>query len=455
MRKASILLSGIFFLLLAYSAQAQETLHAKRIDTVISQLAEQYKFSGSVLIAEKGKVILNKGYGYSIVDRDSTCDANTYFQIGSITKTFTATTILLLQQDSLLHVSDKLSKYFPDYPKGDSITIEHLLTHTSGIYNYTEDAALMQYGFMQPISREDMMSHFKDVPLAFTPGAMHQYSNSNYMLLGYIIEEATGKTYYDVVRERIFEPLGMSHSGFNFANFPSWDKAQGYLVMRPGRLTPSPPVDSTFSYAAGAIFTTTTDLYKWAQAVIDQKLLSKKLWQKALTKYKGNYGYGWAITDSSDSDVGKKIVGHNGGIHGFVAEFRMVPEDKTVIILLCNDMQDNVADLSTTVASILYDKPYDKRARKVEVKMKAEDLAEYEGRYALADNFDVLIYSQTGSLWAQATKQIPFRILNYKKDHFFIEEVEAEISFVRNEKGKITHMVLHQNGKDIKGRKWQ
>ncbi|MEZ5016929.1 MAG: serine hydrolase [Flavipsychrobacter sp.] len=454
MRKASILLAGIF-IVLGLNAKAQKTPTAKKIDTVITQLASQYKFSGSVLIADKGKVILNKGYGYSIVDRNDSCDENTYFQIGSITKTFTATTVLLLQQDSLLHVSDKISKYFPDYPKGDSITIEHLLTHTSGIYNYTENDALMQYAFMQHIERKDMMGYFKDVPLAFTPGSMHAYSNSNYMLLGYIIEEATGKTYYEVVRERIFEPLGMKHTGFNFANFPSWDKAQGYLVMRPGRLTPSPPVDSSFSYAAGAIYTTTGDLYKWAQAILDQKLLSKTLWEKALTKYKKNYGYGWVIKDSSESGVDKKMIGHNGGIHGFIAEFRLVPEDKSVIILLCNDMQDNVADLSTTIASILYNKPYDKRARKIEIKMKQEELAEYEGRYALAENFDVLIYSQTGSLWAQATKQIPFRILNYKKDHFFIEEVEAEISFVRNEKGKITHMVLHQNGKDIKGRKWQ
>lgn len=454
MRKSILLLTGIFFLI-SQLAQAQASKKANEIDTVISRLASKYQFSGTVLVADKGKIILHKGYSLSIVDKNDTCKQKTYYQIGSITKTFTATTILLLQEDSLLHVSDKLSKYYPDYPKGDSITIENLLMHTSGIFNYTEDADFMLYKAMEHIDEKEMVALFKDKPLAFTPGSQYSYSNSNYMLLGYIIEKVTGKTYFEVVREKIFAPLKMTNSGFSYNTFPSWDKAQGYFVMRPGRVTPSPTVDSSVSYAAGTMFTTTGDMYKWAQAVISKKLLSKNTWAKAHTPNENGYAYGWIVKDSASSKIGKKYIGHNGAIHGFKAEFYMVPEDKSVVIILGNDMNDNVGELAKTIGAILYDKPYDKREPKKEIKLSEEVMAEYEGRYALAENLDILIYTQTGSVWAQPTKQLPFRILNYKKDHFFVEEAEVEISFVRDDKGKISHMILKQNGQEVKGRKWQ
>ena len=156
---------------------------------------------------------------------------NSIFQIGSITKQFTATVILKLQEENKLKVTDKLSQYFPDYPKGDSITIEQLLTHTSGIYSYTSDHVFMQHEVSKPADRQKMMALFKDKPLQFSPGTKWEYSNSAYSLLGYIIEDVAKMPYEQAVRKYIFSPVKMDHSGFDFTHLANINKATGYFRL--------------------------------------------------------------------------------------------------------------------------------------------------------------------------------------------------------------------------------
>jgi CubicO group peptidase (beta-lactamase class C family) len=179
-----------------------------RLEELMSAYANQYKFNGAVLVSHKGKVLLDKGYGLRNAGDKTPNDQKGIFQIGSITKQFTATVILKLQEEKKLNVADKLHKYFPGYPKGDSITIEHLLTHTSGIYSYTSDPAFMQNEVTKPADRQKMMALFKDKPLQFSPGTKWEYSNSAYSLLGYIIEDVAKMPYEQAVRRYIFKPLG-------------------------------------------------------------------------------------------------------------------------------------------------------------------------------------------------------------------------------------------------------
>src|SRR5580698_6851449 len=166
---------------------------AQEIDELLKEYTKQNIFNGVALVAQKGKILLEKGYGYKNVATKTPNDTNTIFQIGSITKQFTAAIILQLQEQHRLSVQDRLSKYIPDYPNSDSITIENLLTHTSGIYNYTNDDAYMQNTSATPIKLETLISLFKNKPLDFSPGTKYSYSNSGYVLLGYIIERITGK----------------------------------------------------------------------------------------------------------------------------------------------------------------------------------------------------------------------------------------------------------------------
>src|SRR5450432_2236055 len=169
-----------------------------KLDTLINAYAKLYRFNGSALVAKNGTILLNKGYGYRNAADKVLNSEQTIFQLGSITKQFTSAVILKLQEEKKLSVSDKVSKYFPQYPKGDSITIEQLLTHTSGVYNYTNDQNFMANEMTKPASREKIMALFKDKPLDFPPGTGWNYSNSGYSLLGYIIEIATGKPYEQV-----------------------------------------------------------------------------------------------------------------------------------------------------------------------------------------------------------------------------------------------------------------
>src|SRR5580698_113597 len=187
--KKTVLFLSIAVIIIKVHAQTP----SQEINELLKQYTKQNSFNGVALVAQKGKILLEQGYGYKNATTKSLNDSNTVFQIGSITKQFTSAIILQLQEQHKLSVQDKLSKYIPDYPNSDSITIENLLTHTSGIYNYTNDDAYMQNTSATPIKLETLISLFKNKPLDFSPGTKYSYSNSGYVLLGYIIERITGK----------------------------------------------------------------------------------------------------------------------------------------------------------------------------------------------------------------------------------------------------------------------
>ncbi|TMI88097.1 MAG: beta-lactamase family protein [Bacteroidetes bacterium] len=336
MKKILILVAAFFIVHLSF---AQETA---KLDELISAYAKMYKFNGAALVAKNGVILLNKGYGYRNAADKIANTEQTVFQLGSITKQFTSAIILKLQQEKKLSVSDKLSKYFPGYPKGDSITIEHLLSHTSGIFNYTNDEKFMENEITKPSSREKIMALFKDKPLDFSPGTAWNYSNSGYSLLGYIIEDVTKMPYEKVVRKYIFTPLQMTHSGFDFTHLKNKEKATGYFKLDDKEIVPAPIVDSTIAFSAGAIYSTTGDLYLWHKALQQNKILLKEQQEKAYTPVKNKYGYGWSI----DSVEGKRRVSHGGGIHGFVTNISRVPEDDICIVLLSNTSNPAISEIT-------------------------------------------------------------------------------------------------------------
>jgi CubicO group peptidase (beta-lactamase class C family) len=321
-----------FFLLLSFALTflACSQPHPQNLDSLLTAYHDTAGFNGSVLVARKGTIILEKGYGFRNLKARLPNDSNTIFQIGSITKQFTSAIILQLQEQKKLSVHDYLSKFLPRFPGGNKITIEQLLTHTSGVYNYTNDRVFMNTRSTQPISRDSLLAIFSNKPPDFQPGEKFSYSNSNYILLGCVIEEVAGRPYFEVVRERIFKPLHMDHTGFDFTDLQSPDKALGYAS--PKTETPAIIVDSSVSFAAGAIYTTVQDLYKWNSALLGDKVLSQASLEQAFTPHLEKYGYGWTI----DSVEGKRVLYHGGGIPGFVALNYRIPADSTCIIVLLN-----------------------------------------------------------------------------------------------------------------------
>jgi CubicO group peptidase (beta-lactamase class C family) len=435
----------LFTLLLSYAASAQNMVHD--LDSLLKAYNREDEFNGTVIAAKNGEVVFKKGYGFKNTAKKQLNDSSTIYQLGSVTKTFTSTMILMLQEQGKLNVKDYLQKYMPDYPDADKITIEQLLTHTSGIFNYTDDSVFRNKDMFKHQSRKDLIGVFKDKITKMEPGEKFSYSNSNYLLLGYIIEDITGKSYYAALREMILTPLGMHHTGCDFKGLKSADKATGYFSIAGGTGVASPFVDSSVSFAAGAIYSTVSDMYIYAQALLDNKLLRPVDWMMATKPNKENYGYGWMLGEM----YGHKSVGHNGGVHGFVSNFFMVPEDKTVVVLLCNDMTNDPGNVRRAVTSLLYYKGFEMPAGKKQVNLPLKTMQEYVGDYELAPGFVIKITLQGKALMGQVTGQSPFRMYAERKDHFFLKVVDAQISFARKLDGKIEKLMLRQNGKIIPG----
>jgi CubicO group peptidase (beta-lactamase class C family) len=444
MKKIMIL---VLVLCRVFAVIAQDA--GSKIDSLISAYAKLDKFNGTALVARNGNILLNKGYGYRNVAGKVLNNEQSIFQLGSITKQFTAAIILKLQEENKLSVSDKLSKFFPDYPKGDSITIKQLLTHTSGIYNYTNDGNFMATETSKPHSKEQMMVLFKDKPLDFSPGTSWNYSNSGYSLLGYIIEAVTNRPYEEAVHKYIFRPLNMEHSGFDFANLKSTDKTTGYFMLNATNAQPAPIVDSTVAFSAGAIYSTTGDLYLWHKALEQNIILSKAQQEKAYTPVKNNYGYGWLI----DSIEGKRRVGHGGGIPGFVTNESRVQEDDIDIVLLSNASDRSLDNITNGIYAILYNKPYELPKERIAVELPATMLQQYAGEYEINPNMHVVITVKDGALSAIPTNQSEKLLHAEKEDFFFEKEEDIQVEFTRNANKEVDGFILHQGGGQMKCKK--
>jgi CubicO group peptidase (beta-lactamase class C family) len=359
---------------------------AAKIDEVMT-LANKYRlFNGSVLVAEHGKVIYKKGLGLANMEWDIPNTPDTRFRLGSITKQFTATLILQLVAQGKIKLDGKLSDYLPDYRKdvGDKVTVHQLLNHTSGIPSYTGLPGFFQDVSRNPYKVDDFVKKYASKDLEFEPGTKFSYNNSGYFLLGAIIEKVTGKPYEQVLKENIFEPLGMKNSGYDHFDTLIQKRAVGYQKTADGYVN-APYLDMSIPYAAGSLYSTVEDLYLWDQALYADSVLSSSSKELMFKPNLSNYAYGWTITKTS-FDANVPVITHNGGINGFSTTIIRFPAEKNLIVMLDNTAQGGSIDrLSVELTKILYDKPYElpkmslaeKLAKTITDKGVAAGIAEY------------------------------------------------------------------------------
>jgi CubicO group peptidase (beta-lactamase class C family) len=429
-------------LLFSLTTVAYGQLPAEKIDELMTAYTKLFQFNGSVLVAKGGQVF-QKGYGWRNVSDSAANDVNTIFQLGSITKQFTAAIILKLAEQKKLSLEDRLSKYFPGYPKGDSILIRHLLTHTSGIYNYTNNQLFMRGSAYKSADRAQMMALFKDQPLSFAPGSKYAYSNSGYLLLGYIITDVTRKPYEQIVREMIFDPLQMRHSGFDFAHLGNDNKATGYNVFNQAMKVRAAIADSSVSYAAGAIYSTIGDLYKWHNALQKYKIINRNSTEAAYTPFKSGYGYGWM----TGTLFGRKLVEHGGSIPGFSTFIARMPGDDVVVILLSNASMPALDKISHEILAIIYGGPYDVPKEKQEVFLDESLLKEYVGDYEFAPGVAMKVTLAGKRLKVQLPGQPAFDFFAESDNVFFLKAVDASGTFERGAEGKVERLLWNQMGR--------
>ncbi|HKP71004.1 MAG TPA: serine hydrolase [Pyrinomonadaceae bacterium] len=567
-------LRQIALILLVLSTAANIALaqdKAGKIDELLKRYSEFGQFNGTALVAENGRVIIKKGYGYANFEWKIPNEADTKFRLASVTKQFTAAVILQLVEQGKIKLDGKLTDYLPDYRKdtGDRITVHQLLNHTSGIPNYTAAPGFFQNDSRDPYTPAEFVKKFASGDLEFEPGSKFNYNNSAYFILGAIIEKVTGKSYADAVKEHIFTPLGMNNSGYDLAGPIIPKRATGYQ-RGPNGFINAPYIDMSLPYAAGSLYSTAEDLYIWDQALYTDKVVSAKSKELMYKPGLENYGYGLGMGNRELSDKTKvPTIGHSGGINGFSTNIIRFPGEKNLVVLLDNTSQGRFQPaIITAIANILYGKsfetakrsigeaivtttnekgvdaaikqyrdlkasgtkdydfdedelntagyqllrsgkpkeaievfklnvemfpqssnPYDSLGeayaeagekelaiknykRSIELNPKnqggidalkrlegtaptvdTKTLDRYAGRYELGPGFVLTVTVENGKLHGQATGQGKLAMETVSENKFAVKSVGAEISFVVDDKGTVTGLVLNQGGREMPAKK--
>ncbi len=333
-----------------------------KIDEVMSTANKYRLFNGSVLVAENGKVIYKKGLGLANMEWNVPNTPDTKFRLGSITKQFTAVLILQLVEQGKVKLDGKISDYLPAYRKdiGEKVTVHQLLNHTSGIPSYTSLAGFIDVS-RNPYKVDDFVKQYASNDLAFEPGSKFSYNNSGYFLLGAIVEKVTGQPYEKVLKEKIFDPLGMKNSGYDHHGTIIPKRATGYQKTGDGYIN-ARYLDMSIPYAAGSLYSTVEDLYLWDQALYTDRVLSAASKELMYKPHLSDYAYGWAITKTSFGNGVENfpIIAHGGGINGFNTTILRFPSQKNLIVMLDNTSQGSSLDsLEREITKILYGQPHD------------------------------------------------------------------------------------------------
>jgi len=338
--------------ILAMQSTYSQSLETQ-IDSVLTTVFKASEEPGAVfLVAKDGEPIYRKAFGQANIELDVKMNPENVFQIGSMTKQFTAMAIVMLEEQGKLNVNDTISNYIPDYPNGSNITIHHLLTHTSGIKDFTKMKTIMTIAKKDQTPKE-LVDFFKDEPVDFKPGEQFSYNNSGYVVLGYIIEIVSGKTYEDFIEQNIFKKLGMNNS--RYASDREIVKHRAYGYHNRGAFTNKMQVSLSIPYASGSLMSSVDDMLKWQNAINDNVLISEKAKEKLFTIYtlnngkSINYGYGWHLKDID----GVATREHGGSIFGFKSMGVYVPSLDIYVIGFSNCDCNSPTELVRKIASLI------------------------------------------------------------------------------------------------------
>ncbi|CAM1367631.1 CubicO group peptidase, beta-lactamase class C family [Tenacibaculum sediminilitoris] len=427
-----VLFCSLFFLLTSIiSAQNLES----KIDEI---LKAQYKDNESgvvTLVAKQGKVIYRKAYGKANLELDVNMKPENVFEIGSITKQFTAVSILMLLEEGKLSLEDDITKFIPNYPtKGKQITIHHLLTHTSGIKSYT---SMRKFGEVMTKDESPLkfIDFFKNEPMDFEPGEKYKYNNSGYFILGYIIEKVSRMSYPKFVEERIFKKLNMNSSCYGSHTKLIKNRATGYQKRNEGFVN-AQYISLTLPYAAGSIMSNVDDMLQWQKAISNNILVQKETIDKAFTNYtlnngkKINYGYGWSFNEIN----GVPTIEHGGAIPGYRSMGVYVPSEDVYVIIFSNCGNQSPKNTAIKIAALAINKPIFSKEKITT--LSKEELNKWVGSYEFEDKSVRFITLEDNQLYSQ-------REGSAQKNKIY-PTAANEFSF---EDGFISYSFLEENGK--------
>ena len=425
-------------------------------DVMTAWLAERSVDSApgiAALVARDGQVIWTGSCGMADLSHEIPITRSTKFRIGSITKQFTGAAILKLQEEGRLSVDDKLSKFMPDFPRGDEVTIHHLLTHTSGIKSYTSKPGFLDSA-AAAATEQQMIDTFRDEPFDFDPGSKFAYNNSGYFLLGTIVAQVSGQSYGDYLHDAFFEPLGMHDTGVHASTAVLRHEATGYSYEQ-GKTTQALNWDMSQAGAAGSLYSTVDDLMRWNEGLFGGNVLKPDSLQAAFTPVElpsdeepmMAYGYGWLM----GTRRGLQTIGHSGGLQGWLSQITRYPAQNLTVVVLHNAMppvpQLTPGEVSDWLAdAFLWPEMKPHPHYEVDTSVDPATFTAYVGRYDyLSAVMDIALDGT--QLTAQLAGQPRFPIFPMGGDRFFWKVVDAQVEFLRNDEGQVVSVRHTQGGR--------
>jgi CubicO group peptidase (beta-lactamase class C family) len=410
----------------------------ERMDKLVQSYADAQMFMGSVLVAQHGKVLFSKSYGWADAEWNIPNSPTTKFNIASVTKQFTAASILLLEERGKLKTDDPVKKYLPDAPAAwDKITIYNLLTMTSGI---PDDGITYEPGSPGGLV-------FRERPLDFQPGGKWDYKNHNYFVLGRLVERVSGQSYADFLQENIFKPLGMNDSGLSSVVAIIPHRASGYWPAAEGMENAE---RLNFSGAAlavapsGGIYSTTEDMLRWENGLFGGKLLTAASLRKMTTPFKHDYACGLYARHVD----GRLLIDYDGNNIGYTAQMAYYPEDELAVVVLANLNSYATGKINTALAALAHGEAVGFTPPPREIPLHKDVLAQYVGTYEFSDS-ELVLTLEGSHLVAQFGATFPLFAASETK--FFSKGWDLQFEFSKNEKGEFTSVTKHYNGEDEKG----
>jgi len=426
-------------LIVSTNLKAQEKNKIPGLDIYISNVFKNLQIGTmpgvSVLVAQNGDIVYQKGFGYADIEKKIPVTPDTKFKIGSVSKQFTAVAILKLQEEGKIKIDDKLSKYIPDFPRGNEVTIYQLLTHTSGIHDYSVQPGL---DVTKPVTPQALLDVIKKLPYDFNPGERYLYNNSGYSILGYIVAQLSGKTLSEYLNDTFFKPLGMKNSGIYETNIVLNNEAQGYS-MNGEKVKKADFQEMSWASGVGSIYSTTKDLYKWNEAIFNGKVLSKATLKTAFAQAvlksgaKVDYGFGWFLI----TNRGLKFIQHSGGVSGFSAYLERQPENNLTVCVLLNSLPSPegiqpVLNGQAISEFILQDK-MEKQDIGVDTIVSEDILKKYVGRYNYGQGMAMWVTLKDKQLFGQMTMMEASPLTPISENEFYFLKVDRLFQYQNGE----------------------
>lgn len=433
MKKTFQYLILLFFLT---STVFSQDFDKNKLDQYFNSLESNNRFMGSVAVSKNGEIIYSKTVGFSDVENSIKADKNSKYRIGSISKTFTSVLVMKAIEESKLTLTQTIDKYFPSIKNAEKITIKQLLTHRSGIYNFTNNIDYLSWN-TQPKTEKEMVELIAKFGSDFEPNSKAEYSNSNYVLLSYILEKTFKKSFSELLQEYIIFPIGLENTYFGNNIDTNQNECKSYNFL--GDWVVSTETDMSIPMGAGGIISTPEDLVKFSNALFQGKLLSTESLEM-MTNIIDGFGMGLFQIPFYD----KMAYGHTGGIDAFNSIFAYFPNDNISYALTSNGINYNINDISIAVLSAVFDKPYDIPEFSV-YKIAPVDLDKYVGIYSsTAVPMKISITKSNNTLIAQATGQSEFPLTPKDKDTFTFDQAGIEMKFNPAEKTMLLKQVGFQ-----------